>query len=88
MFKDQIKYKNGLLLHIKLYWSININYPFGIVCSNPLENILWDLMWISDPLIYKMEDDITYIRSPIRSKVWNSNMRSYDDIHTREKDKK
>ena len=71
-----------MLLYIKLYWSINIYYPFRIVCPNPLENIIWDLIWeyrtsdliwdhIWDPLIYKMEDDITYIRS-IWSKVWNT----------------
>ena len=89
MFKDQIKCINCLLLHIKLYWSVNIYYSFWIESPKPHENIIWDLIWengtsdliweyiIWDRLIYKIADDITCMWSPIRSDVWNTHIRSH-----------
>ena len=88
MFKDKIKFINGLLVHIKLYCSVNIYYSFWLESPSPHENIIWDLIWecrtsdligdhIWDPLIYKIADDMTYMRSPIRSHVPKTYMRSH-----------
>ena len=48
-----------------------VAYSFWIESPNPHENIIWD------PLIYKIADGITYMRSPIRSDIRNTHMRSH-----------